>query len=120
MTRRSAAFASLATVAALAATPLAAARAAEAGNVVGGGTATISGGGDDVVITYSAGGAGGGGGGGGGGGLSQPGRIARFASGQGEGGPGLEYLTPAPVDPGREAWLLGGGDNAEVVYDRRR
>ncbi len=116
MTRRSAAFASLATVAALAATPLAAARAAEAGNVVGGGAATISGGGDDMVITYSAGGAGGGGGGG----LSQPGRIARFASGQGEGGPGLEYLTPAPADPGREAWLLGGGDNAEVVYDRRR
>ncbi len=117
MTRRSAAFASLATVAALAATPLAAARAAEAGNVVGGGAATISGGGDDMVITYSAGGAGGGGGGGG---LSQPGRIARFASGQGEGGPGLEYLTPAPADPGREAWLLGGGDNAEVGYNRPR
>ena len=116
MTRRSAAFASLATVAALAATPLAAARAAEAGNVVGGGAATISGGGDDMVITYSAGGAGGGGGSG----LSQPGRIARFASGQGEGGPGLEYLTPAPADPGREAWLLGGGDNAEVGYNRPR
>ncbi len=116
MTRRSAAFASLATVAALAATPLAAARAAEAGNVVGGGAATISGGGGDMVITYSAGGAGGGGGGG----LSQPGRIARFASGQGEGGPGLEYLTPAPADPGREAWLLGGGDSAEVGYNRPR
>ena len=115
MARRSAAFASLATVAALAATPLVAARAAEAGNVVGGGAATISGGGDDMVITYSAGGAGGGGGV-----LSQPGRIARFASGQGEGGPGLEYLTPAPADPGREAWLLGGGDNAEVVYIRPR
>jgi len=33
----------------------------------------------------------------------------------------VEYLTPAvPADPGREAWLLGGGENAEVVYDRRR
>jgi hypothetical protein len=28
----------------------------------------------------------------------------------------VEYLEPAPSDPGREAWLSGGGDNAEVVY----
>ena len=110
---RSTAFASLAVVAALAAAPLAA--RAEAGGVVGGGGATLSGGGDNMSITYSAGGAGAGGGV-----LSQPGRLARFAGGQGEGGPGLEYLTPAPADPGREAWLLGGGDNAEVGYNRPR
>ena len=86
------------------------------GNVVGGGVATLSGGGDDMTIAYSAGGAGGGGGV-----LSQSGRIARSASGQGEGGPRVEYLTPAPTsEPGREAWLLGGGDNAEVVYVRPR
>ncbi len=87
---RSTALASLAVVAALAAAPLAA--RAEAGGVVGGG----------------------------GGVLSQPGRLARFAGGHGEGGLQVEYLTPAPADTGLEAWLLGGGDNAEVVYDRRR
>jgi hypothetical protein len=92
-----------------------AAGAAHAESTVGGGSATITGGGDNMVITYSTGGAGGGGA------LpSQPGRVARFASGQGEGGPRLEYLTPAPAaDPGREAWMLGGGDNAEVVYGAR-
>jgi hypothetical protein len=110
MIRSSTAFASFALLAALAAAPVAA--RAEAGNVVGGGGATLSGGGDTMTITYSTGGAGGGGGM-----LSQSGRIARFASGQGEGGPRVEYLTPAvPADPGREAWLVGGGDNAEVVY----
>ena len=84
---------------------------AEAGNVVGGSGATLSGGGDNMVITYATGGAGGGSA------LqAQSGRVARFASGQGEGGPRLEYLTPAPADPGREARLVGGGDNAEVVY----
>ena len=111
MTRHSAAFASFAALAALAVAP----SAARADGVVGAAAATISGGGDDMVITYSAGGAGGGSA------LqTQPGRLARFASGQGEGGPGLEYLTPAPADPGREAWLLGGGDNAEVGYNRPR
>jgi hypothetical protein len=91
-----------------------AAGAAHADSVVGGGAATITGGGDNMVITYATGGAGGGSA------LqAQPGRAARFASGQGEGGPRLEYLTPAPSDPGREAWMVGGGDNAEVVYDRR-
>ena len=83
--------------------------------VVGGGAATISGGGDDMVITYSAGGAGGGSGV-----LTQSGRLARFAASHGDGSL-VEYLTPAvPADPGREAWLLGGGENTEVVYDRRR
>ncbi len=111
---RSTAFASLAVVAALAAAPLAA-RAAEAGGVVGGGGATLSGGGDNMTITYSTGGAGAGSGV-----LSQSGRLARFAGSHGDGAL-VEYLTPAvPADPGREAWLLGGGDNAEVVYDRRR
>ena len=109
---RSTAFASLAVVAALAAAPLAA--RAEAGGVVGGGGATLSGGGDNMTITYSTGGAGGGGV------LTQSGRLARFAGGQGDGGLQVEYLTPAPADPGREAWLVGGGDNADVVYDRRR
>ena len=105
---RSTAFASLAILAALAASPLAA--RAEAGNVVGGGSATITGGGDDMAITYSAGGAGGGGGV-----LSQSGRLARFAGSHGD-GLLVEYLTPAPADTGREARLVGGGDNAEVVY----
>ena len=90
-----------------------AAHAAEAGNVVGGGGATISGGGDDMVITYSAGGAGGG--------MafnSQSGRLARIAGNSD--GEQVEYLAPAPAGPGREAWMVGGGDNAEVVYARPR
>ncbi len=106
---RSTAFASLAILTALAAAPLAA--WAEAGNVVGGGSASISGGGDDMQITYSTGGAGGGGGV-----LTQSGRLARFAGGHGD-GQLVEHLTPAaPADAGREARLVGGGDNAEVVY----
>ena len=109
MTRSSTAFASLALLAALAAAPLAA-RAAEAGNVVGGGSATISGGGDDMRITYSLGGAGGGGGV-----LTQSGRLAGFA---GTDGDGLQvgYLAPAPAGAGREARLVGGGEDAQVVY----
>ena len=94
---------------------LALAGTAQAYQPIGGGSATISGGGDDMVITYSAGGAGGG--------MathSQSGRLAGFAGSHGD-GQVVEYLTPTvPADPGREAWMLGGGDNAEVVYDRRR
>jgi hypothetical protein len=85
-----------------------------AGNVVGGGVATLSGGGDNATVTYSTGGAGGG--------MtfhSQAGRAARFAGTQGD-GPVVEYTAPADTNPGREAWLLGGGDNAEVVYSRPR
>ena len=89
--------------------------AAVNGNVVGGGIATLAGGGDDMTITYSTAGAGGGSGVL----LSQPGRLARFAGGHGD-GQLVEYLGPAPAGAGREAWLLGGGDNAEVVYGRRR
>ena len=88
--------------------------AALAGNVVGGGVATLSGGGDNATVTYSTGGAGGG--------MtfhSQAGRAARFAGTQGD-GPVVEYSAPADTNPGREAWLLGGGDNAEVVYSRPR
>ena len=107
MTRTSTTFASLAILAALAAAPLAA--RAEAGNVVGGGGATITGGGDDMRITYSAGGAGGGGGP-----LVQSGRLAGFEGSSD--GLQVEYLTPAPAGAGRKAQLVGGGDNAQVVY----
>ncbi len=109
MTRSSTAFASLALLAALAAAPLAA--RAEAGNVVGGGGATLSGGGDDMRITYSTGGAGGGGGGV----LTQSGRLAGFAGTDGD-GLQVAYLTAAPADTGREARLVGGGEDAQVVY----
>ncbi len=118
MTKRTAAFASLFALAlaaggaAQAQAPLDGGAAALEGNVVGGGTATITGGGDNTTITYSAGGAGGG--------MAfhaQPGRAARFAGTQGD-GPQVEYGPPADANPGREAWLLGGGDNAEVVYAR--
>ena len=101
--------------AALAQAPRDGSAAALDGNVVGGGSATLSGGGDNTTITYSTGGAGGGsipl--------LSQPGRLARFAGGHGD-GQLVEYLSPAPAGAGREGWLLGGGDNAEVVYGRHR
>jgi hypothetical protein len=86
--------------------------AAHAEAPIGGGSATISGGGDDMAITYSAGGAGGG--------VtlhSQSGRLARFAGSND--GLQVEYLTPAAANPGPSARLVGGGDNAEVVYDRR-
>ena len=105
MIRSSTAFASFTLLAALAAAPVAA--RAEAGNVVGGGGATLSGGGDNMTITYSTGGAGGGG-------VvrAQAGRSARMDADE------VEYLpsATAPADTGREAQLVGGGDNAEVVY----
>ena len=119
MTRSSTAFASLfalalAAGAALAQAPRDGSAAALDGNVVGGGIATLSGGGEDATITYSTGGAGGG--------MafhSQSGRAARFAGSDGD-GPVVQYSAPADTNPGREAWLLGGGDNAEVVYIRPR
>ena len=86
--------------------------AAQAYSPVGGGSATISGGGDNLTITYNAGGAGGG--------MathSQSGRLAGFAGNSD--GLQVEYLTSAPANPGPSARLVGGGDNAEVVYDRR-
>ena len=78
---------------------------------MGGGTgAELQGGGDDLVIRYNQPGAGGGGVG-----WEQPGRFARFASAHGD-GLQVEYSTPGPAGMGREAWLTGGGDNAEVAY----
>ena len=68
---------------------------AEAGNVVGGG---------DMWITHSAAA--------GSAFLSQSGRLACFAGGNGD-GPQVEHLAPAPADTGREARLTGGGGNAE-------
>ena len=91
---------------------LALAGAAQAHDPIGGGSATITGGGDNLTITYSAGGAGGG--------MathSQSGRLARFAGNSN--GAQVEYLTSALANPGPSARLVGGGDNAEVVYDRR-
>ena len=91
-----------------------AAGAAHAEAPIGGGSATIAGGGDNMRITYATGGAGGGSA------LhAQSGRVARFAGGHGDGSL-VEYLTPASANPGQEAWMVGGGDNAEVVYGRRR
>ena len=108
--------AALASVFALAlAASAAQAQAPRAGNAVGGGGATLSGGGDNMQITHSTPGAGGGGGA-----FAQAGRLARFA---GTDGDGLQVEYSAPVPPavpgagtGREAWLVGGGDNAQVVY----
>ena len=91
---------------------LALAGTAQAYSPVGGGSATIAGGGDNTTITYSSGGAGGG--------MatpSQSGRVARFTDSND--GLQVEYLTSAPANPGPSARLVGGGDNAEVVYDRR-
>ena len=92
-----------------------AAHAAWAGTVVGGGGATLSGGGDNMQITHSTPGAGGGGGA-----FAQAGRLARFAGTDGD-GLQVEYSAPVPLPvpgagTGREAWLVGGGDNAQVVY----
>lgn len=87
---------------------------ATAGNVVGGAAATIAGGGDNLVILYSGTGAGPGGG------LqAQAPRLARARNGYG--GVSVDYLEPETAPPGREAWMVGGGDNAQVVYsDPRR
>ena len=87
----------------------------DAGGVVGGGrAATTSGSGDDRVIRYALPAAGVGDGAG----WSLAGPSARFAGSHGD-GQLVEYLTSAPANPGPSARLVGGGDNAEVVYDRR-
>ncbi len=104
---RSAAFASLAILAALATAPQAA--RAEVGNVVGGGGAELAGGGDDMRITYNSSGAGGGAR------YEQLGRSVTFAGNSGD-SPVWTY-GPAPVSAlGSEAWLLGGGDDRQVTY----
>ena len=85
------------------------------GNVVGGGLAgTLLGGGDDAQVTYAQPGAGGGGMH-----LAQPGRLGRFAGSDGS-GPKFEYGPPAAAETGREAWVTGGGDDAQVTYGRPR
>ncbi len=80
------------------------------GRIVGGGGASIAGGGDNLVITYARTGAGGG--------MSfeQPGRTATFIGSDGEGKPSFRYGPGPDLNPGREARLVAGGDNAEVVY----
>jgi hypothetical protein len=108
---RSTALASLAILASFAVAPLAA--HAETGNVVGGGGATMAGGGDDMRISYNTSGAGGGGV------LVQSGRLARFAGSYGD-GQLVEYLTPVPAGTGRTVWLIGGGEDAQVVADQKR
>jgi hypothetical protein len=83
---------------------------AQVGDVLGGGGASISGGGDDRTITYSRSGAGGGAS------YAQPGRIATFAGNSG-GSPSWTYAAvPGPRGVGREAQLVGGGEDAQVVY----
>jgi hypothetical protein len=85
------------------------------GNIVGGGLAgTLHGGGDNAQVTYAQPGAGGGGMH-----LAQPGRLGRFA-GSDDGSPKFEYGPPAATDAGREAWVSGGGDDAQVTYGRAR
>ena len=87
---------------------------ANGGNVVGGGVgATLVGSGDDAQVVYGQLGAGDGGAY-----LVQAGRLARFAGSNG-GGPVFEYEAPATAGPGREAWLTGGGDDAQVTYGPR-
>jgi hypothetical protein len=108
-------------LAALLATGLAAGAAqaqapsASGGNVVGGGvSAMLVGGGDNAQVVYGRLGAGGGGMY-----LAQAGRPARFAGSHGD-GTQVEYAGPAPAGIGREAWLVGGGDDARLAYARPR
>ena len=85
------------------------------GNVVGGGlAATLQGGGDNAQVTYAQPGAGAGGMH-----LVQTGRLGRFAGSDGS-GPKFEYGPPAAADAGREAWVTGGGGDAQVTYGRPR
>ena len=83
---------------------------AQVGDVVGGGAATLSGGGDDMTITYSRSGAGGGAS------YAQPGRIATFAGNSGDSPSWTYAAVPGPRGVGREAQLVGGGEDAQVVY----
>jgi hypothetical protein len=66
-------------------------------------------------VTYARPGAGGGGGMH----LFQTGRTARFAGSDGS-GPRFEYGPSAAVEAGREAWVTGGGGDAQVTYGRPR
>ena len=113
---RDALFASVIVLGAAAGAAQAQAPSTWGGNVVGGGLAgTLHGGGDNAQVTYARPGAGGGGGMH----LFQAGRLGRFA-GSDDGSPKFEYGAPAASDAGREAWVSGGGDDAQVVYGRVR
>ncbi|TCZ64370.1 hypothetical protein [Roseicella aquatilis] len=79
------------------------------GNVAGGGIASLAGGGLDRQITYSRRGAGGGAS------FERPGRIASFAGNSG-GSPYWTYGAASEAAPGREAWMVGGGEDIGVVY----
>jgi hypothetical protein len=108
---RNALFASLI---ALGVAGVAQAQAPAPGGIVGGGSATITGGGEDQVITYSTGGAGVGAAT-----RAQAPRLARAQNGLGD-GVSVQYLEPETARPGREARLVGGGDDAQVVYSPTR
>ena len=85
------------------------------GSIVGGGLgAMLLGSGDDARVVYGQPGAGGGGMH-----LTQTGRLGRFAGSHGD-GPQVEYGPPAAAETGREAWVSGGGDDAQVTYGRPR
>ncbi len=85
------------------------------GSIVGGGlSGMLIGSGDDARVVYARPGAGGGGMH-----LAQTGRLGRFAGSHGD-GPKFEYGPPATIDAGREAWVTGGGDDAQVTYGRPR
>jgi hypothetical protein len=85
------------------------------GSIVGGGLgAMLLGGGDDARVVYAQLGAGGSGMH-----LAQTGRLGRFA-GSDDGSPKFEYAAPAATDAGREAWVSGGGDDAQVTHGRAR
>jgi hypothetical protein len=90
---------------------------ADGGVVMGGGGASMYGGGEDMTISYARGGAGGGSAL-----LSQMPRMAAVGNGRMGAGSALtpEYIEPERAPPGREAWMVGGGDDAAVVYDRLR
>jgi hypothetical protein len=116
---RNTTFASLGILGALVAAPtLASAQAptesvalsAPAGNVIGGGGgATLAGGGDDRSITYSSAGAGGGAR------YEQQGRSATFGGNSGD-SPHWTYGETVALTGGREAWMVGGGDDLRVTY----
>ena len=79
------------------------------GNIMGGGAATIVGGADNLTILYSGGGAGRGG--------AMQTQVPRLAQARNTyGGVAIDYLERETAPAGREAWLVGGGDNTQVVY----
>ncbi len=62
-----------------------------------------------MVILYSGTGAGPGG--------ALQAQVPRLARARNSyGGVAVEYLEPETAPAGREAWVVGGGDNAQVVY----